>query len=135
MLPLVRDRRPLMGTHGVPLWVLMASPYGYSCTHVHCFVIGMVIEYRSCKMETFSPGLKRFHLVENIPTGWKPLFVHKIIICLYKIAILHHGMQSFHIIVYCTLVYCTIADHSDCFPTSISLCEHVNEERYAAQNF
>ena len=27
---------------------------------------------------------------------------------LYKIIILHHGMQSFHIIVYCTPVYCTL---------------------------
>ena len=55
-----------------------------------------------------------------------------IIIYLYKIAILHHGMQSFHIIVYCTpvyctLVYCTIADRSDRFATSISLREHANE--------
>ena len=61
-----------------------------------------------------------------------------IIIYLYKIAILHHGMQSFHIIidctpVYCTLVYCTIAGRSDRFATSISLREHANE-RYAAQN-
>ena len=31
-----------------------------------------------------------------------------IIIYLYKIAILHHGMQSFRIIVYCTPVYCTL---------------------------
>ena len=30
-----------------------------------------------------------------------------IIIYLYQIAILHHGMQSFHIIAYCTPVYCT----------------------------
>ena len=51
--------------------------------------------------------------------------------------LLHHGMQSFHIIVYCTpdyctLVYCTIADRSDRFATSISLRlrEHANE-RYA----
>ena len=60
-----------------------------------------------------------------------------IIIYMYlnKIAILHHWMQSFHIIVYytpvyCTLVYCTIADRSDRFATLISLREHANE-RYA----
>ena len=50
------------------------------------------------------------------------------IICLDKITILHHGMQSFHIIVYCTpvyctLVYCTTADRSDRFATSISIRE------------
>ena len=57
----------------------------------------------------------------------------EIIIYLYKIAILHHGMQSFHIIIYCPPVYCTllfIADHCDRFATSISLREHANE-RYA----
>ena len=54
-----------------------------------------------------------------------------IIIYLHKIAILHHhGMQTFHIIVYCRPVYCTIADRSDRFATSISLREHANE-RYA----
>ena len=58
-----------------------------------------------------------------------------IVVYLYEIAILHHGMQSFHIIVYCTpaycaLVYCTIADRSDRFATSISLHEHAHE-RYA----
>ena len=57
--------------------------------------------------------------------------VNQIIKNLYKIAILHHGMQSFHMVVYCTpvyctpvyctLVYCTIADRSDRFATSISL--------------
>ena len=56
-----------------------------------------------------------------------------IIIYLYKIAILHHGMQSFHIIsyvtpVYCTLVYCTIADRSNRFVTSISLREICRNE-------
>ena len=61
-----------------------------------------------------------------------------IIIYLYKIAMLHHKIQSFHIIiyctpVYCTLVYCTIADRSDRFATSISLREHAIE-RYATQN-
>ena len=64
--------------------------------------------------------------------------IHAIIIYRYKIAILHHGMQSFHILgyctpVYCTLVYCTIGDSSDRFATSISLREHANE-RYVAQN-
>ena len=66
--------------------------------------------------------------------------IDDIIIYLYEIAIhvLPHGIQSFHIIVYCmlvycTLVYCTIADRSYRFATSISLHEHANE-RYAAQN-
>ena len=27
---------------------------------------------------------------------------------LYKMVILHHGMQSFHVIVYCMPVYCTL---------------------------
>ena len=49
---------------------------------------------------------------------------------LYKISILHRGMQRFHIFVYCTLVYWTIADRSDCFANLISLREHANE-RYA----
>ena len=68
-----------------------------------------------------------------------------IIMYLYKICILHHGMQRFHIFVYCmpvyctpvyctpvycTLVYWTIADRSDCFANLISLREHANE-RYA----
>ena len=53
---------------------------------------------------------------------------------LYTIVILHHGMQSFHIIVYCTLVYSTITDRSDRFATSISLREHANE-RYVLNTF
>ena len=56
-----------------------------------------------------------------------------IIIYLYQIAILNHGMQSFHIIVYstpvyCMLVYCTIADRSDRFATLISLREMFRNE-------
>ena len=62
-----------------------------------------------------------------------------IIIYLYEIVIMHHGMQSFHIIVYCTpvyctLVYCTLADRSDCFATSISIREHANKP-YARKTF
>ena len=57
-----------------------------------------------------------------------------IIIYLYKIAILQHGMQSFRIIVYCTPVYCTLVYcmvvTSRIYPAkaaSISLREHANE--------
>ena len=70
----------------------------------------------------------------------KLIYYIKIIIYLYKIAILHHGMQSFRINrVYCTpVVYCTIADVMHIFvtsrispaATSISLRDHANE-RYA----
>ena len=68
--------------------------------------------------------------------------INYIIIYHYKIAILHHGMQSFNIIVYCTpvyctLVYCTIADRSDRFATSISLREHASEhyaDKYQISN-
>ena len=48
-----------------------------------------------------------------------------IIIYLYKIA-----MQSFHIIVYCTPVYCTLVTHISSIgsiATSISLREHAIE--------
>ena len=78
-----------------------------------------------------TPGMLSYvHVPNDLSKG-----ILQIIIYLYKIAILHHGMQSFHIIVYCTsiywtLVYCTIADRSDRFATSISLREHANE-RYA----
>ena len=76
-----------------------------------------------------------FKMVFSNENIWDTCRITIIIICLYKIAILHHGIQSFHIIiyctpVYCTLVYCTIADSSDSFATSISLREHANE-RYA----
>ena len=37
-----------------------------------------------------------------------PIKITCIIIYLYEIAIVHYGMQSFHIIVYCTPVYCTL---------------------------
>ena len=56
--------------------------------------------------------------------------INIIIIYLHKIAILHHWMLSFHVIVYCTLVYCTIADRSDRCATSISLREHENADRF-----
>ena len=70
-------------------------------------------------------------ILRSKPTEW----IFFIIMYLYNIAILYHGMQSFDILVYCTpvyctLVYCTIADRSDRFATSISLREHAHE-RYA----
>ena len=37
-----------------------------------------------------------------------PTITTHVKIYLYKVAILHHGMQSFHIIIYCTPVYCTL---------------------------
>ena len=77
-------------------------------------------------------GASVYNLFEILTSSRSIIYI---IIYLYKIAILHHGMQSFQIIVYCTpvyctLVYCTIADRSDRFATSISLREHANE-RYA----
>ena len=63
--------------------------------------------------------------------------INDIIIYLYKIAILHYGMQSFHIIVYlhacllharllhgCDVTHISSIGH---FATSISLREHANE--------
>ena len=75
--------------------------------------------------------------------GFSDLSEKSIIIYLYKIAILHHGMQSFRVnrLLHACLLHARLLHGCDVthissigrFATSISLREHANE-RYAARD-